>query len=68
MTLKLNRNCWLCNKPLMAVSHAEVATPDGIVWTHKVCEKDTRDYFRRETATLGQPTPNLAGQFYEGNK
>lgn len=50
----------------MAVSHAEVKTPDGkhTLWVHKVCEKDTREYFRKETATLGNPTPNLQEQFY----
>jgi hypothetical protein len=58
---RLIRRCWLCGKQLMAVSHAEVKTPDGknVLWVHKICENDTMAYFRRLTADLGDRTPNL---------
>lgn len=52
----------------MAVSHAEFTTPDGRdLWIHKQCEPDTREFFRKETATLGKKTGNLAEQFYNEN-
>ena len=40
--------------------------PDGkhTLWVHKRCEKDTREYFRMETAKPAVKTPNLQEQFY----
>ena len=46
----LKRSCWWCGKKLMATSHAEVRTPDGIVCTHKLCAEDAEAHFRHVTA------------------
>lgn len=52
--LRLERRCWWCNARLMAVSHAEVEdarqSPPAVVWVHRQCEAETREYFRRTTA------------------
>lgn len=54
MSQKLNRGCWWCGKKLMAVSHAEVKTPDGrhTLWVHKVCVSDTKKYFTFPAAQI----------------
>jgi hypothetical protein len=56
MTATLNRSCWLCGRKLMAISHAEIETPNGLVWVHKICEYATREHFRKLTA---QPPENI---------
>lgn len=58
MSLTLDRTCWWCGNKLMAISHAEVENPDGqVVWVHKTCEPNTRNFFKIMTAQPPE-TPN----------
>jgi hypothetical protein len=41
---------------ITASTYLEVKTPDGhTLWVHKICEKDAREFFRKETASLTIP-------------
>lgn len=62
----LNRSCWWCGHKLMAVSHAEVKTPDGkhTLWVHKMCAANTRGYFKPVTAQPDEFTTNFIQREY----
>lgn len=49
--MKTERFCWWCGKRLQS-THAEVAIPNSPdkVWTHKICEKYAKEFFRQITA------------------